>query len=291
MISLYVHSASTFIAEPGADTNRLKEELYKYGPGSFRRVNRFILLTMIGSRMCINGHALGANTAIYLTTDHGNLGDTVSVLDEIYTARSLPKPYNFINTMSNTAAFYLAQNLGVHGRNITLSSRHLSFERGLDLLETDFSAGVEENALIGGVDVAFNSGHVMESRDAHLWRSVDGSGWFYIRTKREGACGIFRENRTFQDEASCLKWIQERNRSSMDMVAFGASLSQEEIARWQETLGPVAQFNYLEQYGYCGSATVCGIGKFLEGFRGRSLLHINRDLHGNHSVLEIEAFQ
>ena len=129
MKALYIHSASTFIGDAGTDTSRLKEELNRYGCGSFRRVNRFILITMIGSRMCINGHVPGANTAIYLTTDHGNLGDTVSVLDEIYAARSLPKPYNFINTMTNTAAFYLAQNLRTRGRNITVSSRHLSFER------------------------------------------------------------------------------------------------------------------------------------------------------------------
>ena len=291
MIALYVHSASTFIGEPGADTNRLKEELNRYGCGSLRRVNRFILLTMIGSRMCTNGHVPGANTAIYLTTDHGNLGDTVSVLDEIYAARSLPKPYNFINTMTNTAAFYLAQNLGTRGRNITVSSRHLSFERGLDLVSTDIAAGQTDGALIGGVDVAFNSGHLMENRGDDRWKSVDGSGWFYIRPEPDGACAVFRENRIFQDGASCLKWIQEKKTSSVDMVAFGALISKEERVRWEEALSPVDRFDYLDQYGYCGSATACGIGKFVESFNGRSLLHISRDRHGNHAVLEIEKFQ
>jgi len=291
MIALYIHSASAFIGEATADTNRLKEELNQYGCGSFRRVNRFILLTMIGARMCINGHAPGANKAIYLTTDHGNLGDTVSVLDEIYAARSLPKPYNFINTMTNTAAFYLAQNLGTRGRNITVSSRHLSFERGLDLLATDFAAGVEVSALIGGVDVAFNSCQGIENREADRWKSVDGSGWFYIRPEPEGACAVFRENRIFHDSASCLKWIQQKNTSSVDMVAFGALIDKDERVRWEAALSPVDRFDYLDQYGYCGSATACGIGKFVESFNGRSLLHISRDRHGNHAVLEIETFQ
>ena len=81
-----------------------------------------------------------------------------TVLDEIYAAHSLPKPFGFINTMSNTAAFYLAQNLGTRGRNITVSSQRLSFERGLDLLAADFAAGAERSALIGGVDEASLSG-------------------------------------------------------------------------------------------------------------------------------------
>ncbi len=98
--------------------------------------------------------SLEADTAVYLTTEHGNLGETAAVLDEIYTAHSLPKPFGFINTMSSTAAFYLAQNLGIRGRNITVSSQHVSFERGLELLKADFAGGAERSALIGGVDEA-----------------------------------------------------------------------------------------------------------------------------------------
>ncbi len=104
-------------------------------------MNRFILLALIGARKCIHGRSIAADTAVYLTTEHGNLGETATVLDEIYAAHSLPKPFSFINTMSNTAAFYLAQNLGTRGRNITVSSQCLSFERGLDLACSGFCRG------------------------------------------------------------------------------------------------------------------------------------------------------
>jgi hypothetical protein len=63
-------------------------------------------------------------------------------------AQSLPKPFGFINTMSSTAAFYIARNLGIRGRNITVSSQRLSFERGLELLKLDFTGGAERSALI-----------------------------------------------------------------------------------------------------------------------------------------------
>jgi hypothetical protein len=290
MSGLYIHSASAFIGEADADANLLKEELRRYARENFRRVNRFILLALIGARKCIHGCSIAADTAVYVTTEHGNLGDTATVLDEIYAAQSLPKPFSFINTMSNTAAFYLAQNLGTRGRNITVSSQRLSFERGIDLLTADFAAGAERSALIGGVDVASLSGAGGEDRDSRGWRMVDGCGWFYVRPEREGACGAFRENRSFRDGAACLKWIRERGDSPEDIVAFGASIGGDEATRWREALRPAAGFDYLGDYGYCGSAAACGIGMFVKNFRGRTLLHINRDPRGSYALLEVEAF-
>jgi hypothetical protein len=290
MSRLYIHSASAFIDEANSDMNLLKEELRRYARENFRRVNRFILLALLGARKCVHERALAADTAIYLTTEHGNLGDTAAVLDEIYVAHSLPKPFSFINTMSNTAAFYLAQNLGTRGRNITVSSQRLSFERGIDLLTVDFAAGVERSALIGGVDMASLSGAGEEDRDSRGWRMVDGSGWFYIRSEREGACGVFPENRSFRDGPSCMKWIRERGESPADMVAFGASIGNDEADRWREALHPVARFDYLGDYGYSGSAAACGIGMFVKNFRGRTLLHINRDPRGRYAALEVEVF-
>ena len=290
MSGLYIHSASAFIGAADADANLLKEELRRYARENFRRVNRFILLALLGARKCIHERSLAADTAVYLTTEHGNLGETAIVLDEIYAAHALPKPFSFINTMSNTAAFYLAQNLGTRGRNITASSQRLSFERGIDLMAADFAAGAERSALIGGVDVASLSGTGGEDRDDRGWRMVDGSGWFYVLPGREGACGAFQENRSFRDGAACLKWLRDLGKTPTDMVAFGASIGADEAARWREALRPAAVFDYLGDYGYCGSAPACGIAMFLKNFRKRTLLHINRDPRGTYALLEVKAF-
>ena len=141
---MYIHSASAFTGEANADINFLKEEIRRYTQENFRRVNRFILLALLGALQCIDQRPLETATAVYLTTEDGNLGETANALDEIYMSRSLPKPFGFINTMSNTAAFYLARTLGIRGRNITVSSQHLSFERGLELLKRIFPVGRKE---------------------------------------------------------------------------------------------------------------------------------------------------
>ena len=189
MSGMYIHSASAFIGEANGDIDLLKEEIRRYTQENFRRGNRFILLSLLGARQCIQQRSLEADTAVYLTTEHGNLGETAAVLDEIYTAHSLPKPFGFINTMSGTAAFYLAQNLGIRGRNIIVSSQHVCFERGLELLQMDFALGAERSALIGGVDEASLYGRRGESwsNAAGVWST--GAVGFMSSLKKRGLAG------------------------------------------------------------------------------------------------------
>ena len=290
MKPLYIHSFSSYTGAPTVEVQWLKAEITRYSPVSFRRANRFILLTLLGACQCIHGRSLAADTAVYLTTEHGNLGETATVLDEMEGDHSLPKPFGFINTMSGTATFYLAQTLGAKGRNITVSSQHLSFERGMELLALDFSGALESSALIGGVDEASSSGENSGEANPRDWPIADGSGWFYLKSEREGACGAFGANRGFRDAAACIAWIGKRDDATVDLLSFGALVGKEEAAVLKRALRPVAEFDYLKDGGYCGSATACGIGRFMGQFQGRSLVHINKDRRGNYTVLEVERY-
>jgi hypothetical protein len=287
---MYIHSASAFTGEANADIHFLKEEIKRYTQENFRRVNRFILLSLLGALQCVHQQPLEAATAVYLTTEDGNLGETADVLDEIYESQSLPRPFGFINTMSNTAAFHLARNLGIRGRNITVSSQHLSFERGLELLKADFAGGAERSALIGGVDESSLSRMNREEPAGRGWRTVDGSGWFYVKSEKEGACGAFTEIMSFRDGPSCMRWIRERERATVEVVSFGALIGDDEATALRETLRPAAEFDYLRDYGYSGSATACGVSLFVGLFQAKTLLHINRDQRGNYAVIELERY-
>lgn len=287
---MFIHRFSAYAGKPDVNVQELKEEISRHARVDFRRGNRFILLSLLGACQCTRGLSIEADTAIYLTTEHGNLGETAAVLDEIYEARSLPKPYGFINTMSGTAAFYLARTLGVQGRNVTVSSQHLSFERGLELLAVDLAGGGEKSALIGGVDEASLPGENGGQGGKRDWAMADASSWFYVKPEREGACGAFRANRSFRDRAACIAWIRNRGEAAPDLLSFGALVGEDEAAAMTAALGPAAGFDYLSDSGYSGSATACGIGRFMGQFRGRSLLHINRDRRGNYALLEVERY-
>lgn len=288
MSELYIHNASVFTGNGSADINFLKGEIKHYTQQDFRRVNRFILLALLGARQCIHKHAVEDDTAVYLTTEHGTLGQTAEVFDEIYATRCLPKPFGFINTMSNTAAFYLAKNLGIRGRNIIVSSRHLSFERGLELLKTDFASGTERSALIGGVDETILDRTHEKGQSGPYRRMIDGSAWFYVKPEREGACGRFGDMRSFSDGDSCLRWAGER--SPADVVSFGAMMNGDGAAAWRDALRPAVEFDYLRDCGYSGSATACGLSMFVRLFRGKTLLHMNRDERGHYVAMEIERY-
>lgn len=290
MSKIYIHSASAYIGEANGEINRLKEELRRHTQENFRRVNRFILLSLLGALQCVHQRSIEADTAVYLTTEDGNLGETADVLDEIYASGSLPRPFGFINTMSNTAAFYLARNLGIRGRNLTVSSQHLSFERGLELLKADFAVGAERSALIGGVDESSLFRMNGEGPARRGWRMVDGSGWFYVKSEKEGACGAFTAIRSFRDQVSCMGWIRERERRPSEVVSFGALIGEDEAAALREALRPAAEFDYLRDHGYSRSAAACGVSLFVTLFQAESLLHINRDQRGNHAVIELERY-
>lgn len=290
MKPLYIHSFSSYTGKPSVEAQWLKAEISRYSPVSFRRANRFILLTLLGACQCTHGRSLAADTAVYLTTEHGNLGETSTVLDEMAGDHSLPKPFGFINTMSGTATFYLAQTLGAKGRNITVSSQHLSFERGLELLALDFAGALEGGALIGGVDEASSAGENAGEGNPRAWPMADGSAWFYVTSQREGACGAFKANRSFRDTAACIAWIEKREGAAVDLLAFGALIGEEEAGALKRALRPAAEFEYLQGNGYCGSATACGIGRFLGQLQGRSLVHINKDRRGNYTLLEVERY-
>jgi hypothetical protein len=90
-----------------------------------------------------------------------------------------------------------------------------------------------------------------------------------------------------RDGAACLGWLREwQKRRQVLPSAFNRRRRGHLLA---QALAP-SPFDYLGDYGYCGSAVACGIGMFLKNFRGRTLLHINRDPRGNYAILEVEVF-
>ncbi len=292
---MYVRSASAFITEPvdAQGLIRLKEELARYTDYYFRRVNKFIMLTLMGVHMCVFKQGLGDHAGVYLTTENGNLGDTENVLNQIYRNHAFPMPFNFINTMSNTASFYAAQSLKVTGPNISLSSRNLSFERGLELCSADLACGAAREALVGGVDEAvFSEAQWLEKfgRPAGDFRLVEGSCWLYLNSHREGAIGEILAVRSSPSREEAREWLASRKFSSPVLVAFGLLVDKAERDEWRGVLPFEGEFDYIREYGYFDSASSCGVSAFLKEFRNKYLVHINKDFDGNYALIVAQSY-
>jgi hypothetical protein len=296
---IYIHRAAAYITEQ-SDVKLLKEELKSHIDTYFRRVSKFVLLALIGACSCADRRPLEQDTAVYLTTENGNLADTESVLSQIYRRHSLPMPFNFINTMANTASFYIAQGLGLCSRNISVSSQNLSFERGMELLKTDMDLGFVRHALIGAVDEATASAFQLASSsgtsNARI-NQIDRSCWLYVQSEREGAIGEVTAIRSFKGRDDAMGWL-ENNPDALSgntVMSFGAVMGPAEKDMWLArvqamTSGPAMEFDYVKNSGYFNVTTACGVARFLSTSSASRMLHINRNFSDQYVTLDISRY-
>jgi hypothetical protein len=283
---MYIQAARHYITEPFTDPRSLQDELKKLTEFHLRRTNKFIMLSLLGAHACLHDRRYPPDLSVYFATENGNLNDTEIVLGQIYRDRSFPKPINFINTMSNVAAFYIAQSLDIAGRNIMVSARRLSFERALELARTEFVTGTASSALVGAVDESVFSREVFEKNSACRFGSAPGRGQRVdapVGAAQTAPCQI-EAVRSFAHGDAARQWCAEQN-VSRARIAFGLSLTDDEKSRWKDMLPGCDEYRYIDELGYNDSITACGLASFVNSPSGGSLLHVNRDDRGCHALV------
>lgn len=284
---MYIHAYSPFICDPLDDIDGLKADLKNYTDFFFRRVNKFIMLSLMGVHKCIHGKVIDKNIAVYLATENGNLGDTENVLRQMYDENSFPKPFNFINTMSNTASFYVAQSLKSLGRSITVSSKNVSFERALELAAVDLERGHVREALVGGVDEAVSSREHFAAKYDPSYNSVklvEGSSWVYLTAEKTGALGEISGVKTFNAEDEAIVWTRSAAGAS-SVFSFGILMTPQEKARWKNECHAAEELDYIGTNGFYDTAASFAVCKFMESGKQSTLVHVNRNIQGQYVVL------
>ncbi|HSC47122.1 MAG TPA: beta-ketoacyl synthase N-terminal-like domain-containing protein, partial [Gammaproteobacteria bacterium] len=132
----------------------LKEALHKAGSQAFRRVDRFIQLALLGSARCAAGRSLRTDCGVYLGSGYGPLGENIATQEQLIREREIPMPFDFINTLGNTAGFHVAKNFALQSPNVFVSRRGASFEAVLAAAFADLTLGVVTQALVGIVEEA-----------------------------------------------------------------------------------------------------------------------------------------
>lgn len=117
-----------------------------------RRVDRYIELCVAGGLNCVGGRELPATTGVYLATRCGAVTTSARVMENIVSQGEMPKPLHFINTLGNSAGFYLTQLLRTTGNTLVISQEYLSFEAALVHACLDLESGRIPCALVGGID-------------------------------------------------------------------------------------------------------------------------------------------
>ena len=149
-----VMSASHYLqpVPDGAELPVLDDQLSQVCREPPRRIDRFVQLGLIGSGRCVAGQRLAPDCGLYLGSGFGPMSNNISTQQQLIRDHQLPKPFNFINTLGNSAGFYIARNLGLSGQNLFVSRQAASFTAALCLALTDLAAGMSTQALVGLVN-------------------------------------------------------------------------------------------------------------------------------------------
>ncbi len=123
-----------------------------------RRAGRFIKMVCSGAASCLknvpSGMVESKKTGIFLSTGLGNGDEILPFITQVFLHDGgYPRPNQFANSVSNAAAFFLAQQCRIKGLILTLSEEELSFESALWLAQSYLAGGEIDLALVGGCDV------------------------------------------------------------------------------------------------------------------------------------------
>lgn len=169
----------------------LRDELASACHQRLRRIDRFTQLCLIGSWRCVGDAAhsplLDPRTGLYLGSRFASISNTIGVHTQMIGHGQVPKPANFINTLSNSAGFYVGKNLQLDGKNLFVSRIDASTEAVLQIAQLDLYARQVDSVLVGIVDEA---PHPLSDHRRRLGVSADtplaeASHWFLIRRAAE----------------------------------------------------------------------------------------------------------
>ena len=184
----------------------------------FRRIDRFIQLCLLGAARCAETASLDGKTGLYIGSRFAAVCNTIKVQEQMFVHGQIPKPANFINTLSNSAGYYVARNLNLQGKNIFVSRANASLEAVLELARLDLQNGTVEQALIGVVDegVPVQADHCQRMGIPGDTALAEGSHWFLLRRHRqtsdaekESALATITEVQVLPDEPSLRRWLDK----------------------------------------------------------------------------------
>ena len=180
----------------------------------FRRIDRFTQMALIGSARCMEAAESGAKTGLYIGSRFASTGNTVAVHEKMVSAGVVPKPANFINTLSNSAGYFVARNLGLEDRNLFVSRGDASIVAALQLAGMDVATGAVAQALVGSVDEA------VLPLEHHRYRlglepgtdMGEGSHWLLVGGQGQAdSLATITDKMTLRNENALAHWLDSLN--------------------------------------------------------------------------------
>ncbi len=269
---IYVHSTGSVNRKEGEELD-VKAQWKAVSPSMIRRTDRYIQLALLGAYQAVGEKKLDKETALFMASGQGNLAVFKRLRDQRYIHKQPPKPVDFINSLSNTSGFYVAQYFDLHGKNLNVSRLGFVAEMTLLLAQNDLELGKEEQVLLGGVDelqepAAFTRRTLGIADETLLG---EGSNWMLLSREHEGALASVDVAKQKMALAEVKAHLQSMNPACK--VAFGFRCTEAMIAEILEG-EERERFMYDAACGFYETRTLYALNTFIKEGEGE-LLFIN----------------
>ena len=251
-----------------------------------RLVTRYVELAVLGARQI--KRPLAPSTRLYVATGMGEIVTVDALYHQIVPpANGMIMPAKFASSGNNMAAFFVARQMGLMARNMTLSQEELSFEQILRIVVDDLAAGAMPAALVGAIDESalprdFYLSHFPFAREHCIG---EGSAWLVLESDGVGATGELLDATIFAPNADRLDCIDDVRRIVPDdpmIVMPGCRSTPEEIDSLIQRIGAATHHPYLPYTGYYPTAVgLAMVGTSRTKWPSTTtFLHWNRDEFG-----------
>ncbi len=257
----------------------LKPQIAALCGSRIRRVDRYIELCVLGALNCVQGQTLPNHTAVYLATRCGAVHTPSLAMTSIFQSRQSPKPLHFVNTLGNTACFYLTRGLEINGQTQVLSQEALSFEAALLQAVLDIEAGVVKTALVGGIDEVTLP---VDQQARRLGASgadtlLEGSHWLLLAAESVPASASTRlaSPQYLSDMDELVTWLGGQPAADVQLSFQPTATEQQALISIGRTLieaSAVTRFDAVEHGVYSGHALLDA----LADLQTRPVIHLGR---------------
>lgn len=234
---------------------------------SFRRINRFIELSLLGALRCraMAGH-IAPRAALFSAAEAPMLTDCVKALRSTIYEQRPPTPFEFMNISGNMAGFYIAQQLQIDGPQLSVARRQAGLECALELLHVPNPA--QRQALLGCVEegvwpMAEQRQRLGLTDDAPL---METSHWFYIDADAGAPLCVIDEVRMLRTREALADALAARN----GLIAWQPRITAEE----RVALPPLQPLDDVEWRGQGTAAEA--LYRYARGDDMRRWCHVGR---------------
>jgi len=276
---IYIHAAGIHNSIPSGELSDLKTELKALSGKSYRRIDRFIQLALIGAHKAVAGYELEPDTALYLISGQGDIPVFEQVRRQRYFQKMMSKPVDFVNLAGNTAGFYVSSHLGIDGANLFLAHNRFPVQMALLLAQSDLELKKQSAILLGGVDEWLENQELSRKLlgvDATA-ELGEGSNWLLLSGKSVGALATVQVNSGWFCLAQIKAEIGELEPGTF--LSFSRNLPDFMVAELQALREDLQYFNYEQACAYYETQPLFVINKFLADETGK-LIHIDSDGEG-----------